>query len=184
MEEALSSLITKQGQKVESLSRTKDEIVSAVGVIFPPTSEPKFQILQGREPTTNKIRRIRRSSIDAMIYVRERTLMFLHMLGLLMCYTFSEGLSIRILSKLTPKTMEIVKEYKHCKFRNIREEADSNLPEFAVFDKKEVLVALSVSDRSAIIDKDELAMWTDSEAPVSLVVALFEKMWTDAEEPK
>ena len=153
-----------------------------VGKIAPPITEPKFQILQGREPTTNKIRRIRKSSNDVMIYVRERTLTFLHTLGLLDVSHISEGLSIRILSKLTPNTIELVKEYGHCKFRNVRDEADLNLPEFAVFDRKEALVALSASNRSAIIDKDELAMWTDSEAPVMIVVALFEKMWASAEE--
>jgi sugar-specific transcriptional regulator TrmB len=184
LEEALDSLIMKQGEKIESLKRTKDEVVSAMGKIVPPTTEPKFQILQGREPTINKIRRIRRSSNDAMIYVRERTLTFLHTLGLLDVTHISEGLSIRILSKLTPKTIELVDEYKHCKFRNVRDEADLNLPEFAVFDKKEALVALSASNRSAIIDKDELAMWTDSEAPVMIVVALFEKIWASAEEPR
>jgi sugar-specific transcriptional regulator TrmB len=184
LDEALDSLITKQSEKVEFLARTRDEVVSAVGKIAPPITEPKFQILQGREPTTNKIRRIRKSSNDVMIYVRERTLTFLHALGLLDVSHISEGLSIRILSKLTPKTMELVNEYRHCKFRNVRDDADLNLPEFAVFDKKEALVALSASNRSAIIDKDELAMWTDSEAPVMIVVALFEKMWINAEEVK
>lgn len=184
LEEALNLLILKQGEIIEYLKRTKDEVASSFGKIVPPTTEPKFQILQGREPTTNKIRRIRRSSNDVMIYVRERTLTFLHTLGLLDVAHISEGLSIRILSRLTPKTMEFVDEYKHCRFRNVRDEADLNLPEFAVFDKKETLVALSASNRSALIDKDELAMWTDSEAPAMMVVALFEKMWASAEDPR
>jgi sugar-specific transcriptional regulator TrmB len=181
--DTLDSLIIKQNQRVETLSATKDEVISALGKVSLPTTEPKFQLLQGREPTTNKIRRIRRSTSDAIIYVRERTLTFLHTLGLLDVGKISEGLSIRILTKLTLKTLALVKEYLHCKFRNILDEADLNLPEFAVFDEKEALIALSASEKSAIIDKDEPALWTDSEAPVSLLVALFEKMWAKGEEP-
>jgi sugar-specific transcriptional regulator TrmB len=181
--EALNSLILKENQRLASLSRTKDEVISALGRVPLPTTEPKFQLLQGREPTTNKIRRIRRSTTDVIIYVRERTLTFLHTLGLLDVGRMSEGLSIRILTKLTPKTSELVKEYVHCKFRSIKEEADLKLPEFGVFDKKEALIALSVSEKSAIIDRDEPALWTDSEAPVTLLVALFEKMWAKGEEP-
>jgi sugar-specific transcriptional regulator TrmB len=181
--DALDSLIIKQNQRVETLSATKDEVISSLGKVSLPTPEPKFQLLQGREPTTNKIRRIRRSTNDAIIYVRQRTLTFLHTLGLLDVEKISEGLSIRILTKLTPKTLELVKQYSHCKFRSIRDEADLNLPEFAVFDKKEALIALSASEKSAIIDKDEPALWTDSEAPVTLLVALFEKMWAKGEAP-
>jgi sugar-specific transcriptional regulator TrmB len=180
--EALNSLMLKQNQRLESLSRTKDEIISALGRVSLPTAEPKFQLLQGREPTTNKIRRMRRSTSDAIIYVRERTLTFLDALGLLDVGKISEGLSIRILSKLTSKTSELVREYAHCKFRSIRDEADLKLPEFAVFDKKEALIALSVSEKSAIIDRDEPALWTDSVAPVTLLVALFEKMWAKGED--
>ncbi|WXG46484.1 MAG: helix-turn-helix domain-containing protein [Candidatus Atabeyarchaeum deiterrae] len=178
----LETLILKQKEKTETLSNVKDEVVSALGKVSLPTPEPKFQILQGREPTTNKIRRIRRSSNDVVIYVRERTLTFLHTLGLLDVSRIAPGLSIRILSRLTPKTMKIVEECGHCRFRNIREDLDMGLPEFAVFDKKEALVALSASDKSAIIDKDELALWSDSHAPVMLLVALFEKMWENGEE--
>ncbi len=150
LSDALDSLIIKQNQKVEALSATKDEVISALGKVSLPTPEPKFQVLQGREPTTSKIRRIRRSTNDAIIYVRERTLTFLHTLGLLDVGKISEGLSIRILTKLTPKTLGLVKEYSHCRFRSIRDEADLNLPEFAVFDKKEALIALSASEKSAI----------------------------------
>jgi sugar-specific transcriptional regulator TrmB len=181
--EALNSLILKQDERLESLSRAREEVISALGRVPPPTTEPKFQVLQGREPTTSKIRRIRRSTSDAIIYVRERTLTFLHALGLLDVREISKGLSVRILTKLTPKTYELVKEYAHCEFRSIRDEADMRLPEFAVFDKKEALMALSASEKSAIIDKDEPALWTDSEAPIALLAALFEKMWTKGEKP-
>lgn len=183
LKDALDSLILKQNEKVESLSKVKSELVSALGEVTIPTTEPKLQILQGKEPTVNKIRRIRKSSNDVIIYVRERTLTFLHTLGLLDVRTISEGLSIRILTKLTPKTMGFVQEYQHCKFRNAQDNLDLNLPEFAVFDKKEALVALSTSDKSAIIDKDELALWVDSDALVNLLVTLFEDMWAKGKEP-
>jgi sugar-specific transcriptional regulator TrmB len=184
LSDALDSLILKQDRKIESLTKAKDEITALVGEISPPTVEPKFQILQGREPTANKIWRIRRSAYDVIICVRERTLSFLHTLGMLDVKKISKGLSIRILTKFTAKTIPIVKEYQHCRFRNIREEADANLPEFAVFDKKEALIALSAGKKSAIIDKDELTMWTDNEATIMLIIALFEKMWTEATEPQ
>jgi sugar-specific transcriptional regulator TrmB len=175
--EALNFLTLKQSQRLEFLSKTKDEIISALEKVSPLTTEPKFQLLQGREPTVNKIRRIRRSVSNAIIYVREKTLTFLHTLGLLDVKSVPEGLSIRILTELTPKTSELVKEYTHCKFRSIQEKADLKLPEFAVFDGKEAIIALSMSEKSAIIDKDEPALWTDSSAPVALLVGLFEKMW-------
>jgi sugar-specific transcriptional regulator TrmB len=184
LSEALDSLILKQDERIESLTKAKDEIVAVVGGISPPTVEPKFQILQGREPTTNKIWRIRRSAYDVIIYVREKTLSFLHTLGMLDVRRISKGLSIRILTKFTAKTIPIVEEYRHCKFRDIREQSDASLPEFAVFDKKEALIALSASTKSAIIDKDELAMWTDNEATIMLIVTLFEKMWAEATEPQ
>jgi sugar-specific transcriptional regulator TrmB len=183
LSEALNSLMLKQDERLESLSRTKDEVISALGRLSPPTTEPKFQVLQGREPTTSKIRRIRRSTSDVAIYVREKTLTFLNALGLLDVREISNGLSIRILTKLTPRTSQLVKEYAHYQFRNIQDEADMKLPEFAVFDRKEALVALSVSEKSAITDKDEPALWTDSEAPITLLMALFEKMWSQAEKP-
>ena len=182
LSEALSSLTLKQSERFESLSKTKDEVISAFGKLSPPTTEPKFQILQGREPTTNKIRRIRRSVSDAIIYVREKSLSFLHALGLLDVGSVPEGLSIRILTELTTKTSKLVKEYSHCNFRNIQEKADLKLPEFAVFDKKEALIALSASEKSAIIDKDEPSLWTDSAAPIALLVGLFEKMWDESEQ--
>nr|MDO8099782.1 helix-turn-helix domain-containing protein [Candidatus Njordarchaeota archaeon] len=184
LRDALDSLILKQSERVESLSKAKSELVCALGDVTLPTTEPKLQILQGKEPTVNKIRRIRKSSYHVMIYVRERTLGFLHTFGLLDVRTISEGLSIRILTKLTPKTIGLVQEYKHCKFKNVQGNSDLNLPEFAVFDKKEAIVALSTSDKSAIIDKDELALWVDSEALVNLLVALFEDMWAKGKEPR
>jgi sugar-specific transcriptional regulator TrmB len=184
LQDALDSLILKQSEKVESLSKARNELVSALGEITLPTAEPKLQILQGKEPTINKIRRIRKSSNDVMIYVREKTLGFLHTYGLLDVKTISEGLSIRILTALTPKTMELIREYRHCKFKNAQDNTNLSLPEFAVFDRKEALVALSTSDRSAIIDKDELALWVDSQALVNLLVTLFESMWIKGKEPR